>query len=97
MRWRIRGWRAPRVGDYRIQRSFAWFPVPVGGFQVWFERYYSVQRCWYIYEGLLGAEWTREFLSLELRPALDYLKAQHGDLTYMRSQNLYRNMAGTER
>ena len=35
----------PSVGEYRIRRSFAWWPVTlVTGARLWLERYYQIQR-----------------------------------------------------
>ena len=36
-------WRGTRVGDVRIVKKFAWWPIDFEGFFVWLEVYYEKQ------------------------------------------------------
>ena len=93
MRWRIRVYRGPRVGDVRIHRTFALFPVKVGFFRVWLEPVYSVEKCFHVY-GPLGAKWMAEGRFFDRGSALDYVKEHYEGFTYLKIRDLYRDLLG---
>ena len=94
MRWRIKVYRGPRIGDVRIHKSFALFPAKVGFFRVWLESYYTVEKCFHVY-GSLGAKWMEEGLFFDRASAADYVKDHFEGFTYLKLHDLYRDVIGT--
>ncbi len=96
MRWRIGLYKGPRIGDKRIQRHFAFFPVKIGGFQLWFEPYYTVESCAHVYGGALGAKWLEEHKVFREQDCLVYLREHHAGLTFLPGLRLFRVPLGAE-
>jgi len=92
MRWRIKVNQGPQIGDYRIHRSFSLFPVRIGGFKVWLESYFRVEKCLHVYGGRLGAKWVKEFTAFDLASSQNYLSANYETLTFLKAKNLYRDL-----
>jgi hypothetical protein len=93
MRWRIKVYRGPRIGDVRIHRHLAVFPAKIGFFRVWLEHYYSVEKCYHVY-GSLGAKWMSESLFFDRASAGDYVKDHYEGFTYLKIRDLYRDITG---
>ena len=93
MRWRIKVYRGPRIGDVRLRKSFAFFPAKIGFFRVWLESYYKVEKCFHVY-GSLGAKWVDESLFFDRQSALDYVKEHYENFTYLKLRDLYRDVTG---
>ncbi len=93
MRWRVNVYRGPRIGDIRIRKAFALFPVKVGAFRVWLESYYSVEKCFHVY-GSLGAKWVSENLFFDRPSALEYMASHYETFTYLKLRKLYRDVTG---
>ncbi len=92
MRWRIKINQGPQIGDLRIQKSFALFPVKIGGFRVWLEKYYQVEKCFHINGGYLGARWIKEFASFDLTSSQNYLSTNYETFTFLKARSLYRDL-----
>ncbi len=93
MRWRIKVYRGPRIGDVRIRKGFSLFPAKIGFFRVWLESYYSVEKCFHVY-GTLGAKWVSESSFFDHPSALDYVKEHYEGFTYLKPRDLYRDLTG---
>jgi len=93
MRWRIKVYRGPRIGDVRIGKHFALFPVKIGFFRVWLESYYTVEKCFHVY-GTLGAKWMEESLFFDQASAADYVKDHYEGFTFLKIRGLYRDLLG---
>lgn len=93
MRWRINLYRGPRIGDVRIHKSFALFPVKIGVFRVWLEPYYLVEKCFHVY-GSLGAKWVSETSFFDRASALEYMASHYETFTYLKLRRLYRDVTG---
>lgn len=93
MRWRIKINHGPQIGDLRIHKSFALFPVKIGAFRVWLEPHFRMEKCFHVYGGRLGAKWVEEFTSFDLPSAQNYLAANYETFTYFRARDLYRDLS----
>jgi hypothetical protein len=95
MRWRKRIYSGPRIGDLRIQKSFALFPLSIGGFKVWAETYFVVQKCFHL-SGPLGARWVEEYRAFDQISCEDYLAAHYASHSHLKAKNLYRDLKEIE-
>ena len=43
MKWLSKPTPPPKIGDKRVLRKFAWFPVEIGNYKVWLETYAEEQ------------------------------------------------------
>jgi hypothetical protein len=96
MRWRRKIQIGPRIGDIRIRKTLAWFPVKIGAFVVWLEFYYSVEKCWHVYGGFLKAKWGSEYLAFDLPSSALYLKSRHESYSYLKTKKWYRDSVRAE-
>ena len=94
MRWRVGINRGPRLGDVRVRRAFAFFPVKIGFFRVWLESYYTVEKCYHVY-GSLGGKWVDQGLFFDRPSALDHVKEHYGGHTYLKRRDIFRDVLGT--
>lgn len=95
MRWRVGVNRGPRLGDIRVRKVFAYFPVKIGFFRVWLENYYVVERCYHVY-GVLGGRWIEESLFFDKVSALDYVKEHFERFIYLKRRDIFRDVMGTQ-
>ena len=90
MRWRIKVDLKQRLGDLRIRRRFAFLPMKVGGFKAWLEPVFSVQRCYHVYGGFLGAKWVEEYRAFNKEECFEFLCSFYESPAYVKSLDLYR-------
>lgn len=43
MRWKVKTWQGPRIGDRKESKRFALLPTEIDGEWVWFEYYWEVK------------------------------------------------------
>jgi hypothetical protein len=91
MRWRKKIYHGPRIGDLRVRKHFALFPVRIGVFTVWLEFYYQVDKCWHVHGGFAGARWKGEYTSFDLQSSVNYITSTYEPYKYIRSLRLYRD------
>ena len=94
MRWRVAVNRGPRLGDVRVRQPFALFPLKIGFFRVWLERYYVVERCYHVY-GVLGGRWGNEGVFFDKASALDYVKEHFDRYVYLKRRDIFRDVMGS--
>ena len=90
MRWRVYEHKGVHVGDLRVRKHFALFPVRVGGFQVWLEFYHSVERCYHVYGGFIGSKWLIEHNAFQQEECFQFLSFHYQPHSYVKSQKLFR-------
>lgn len=95
MRWRIKVYKGPHLGDIRIKKCFALFPVKIGGFVAWLEAYQAVERCYHVYGWPFGAKWVVEHKAFQREECFHFLSAHFESYPYVSSQKLFRHLPGS--
>jgi hypothetical protein len=70
--------------------------MKVGGFKVWLEPVYCIEKCYHVYGGGLGARWGEKYRAFKKEECFEFLSSLYEKPVYVKRLDLYRKSTGSE-